>query len=438
MAMSKPTMRTALALAIALASTPAVAWDIAWSLGLGYEYSDNINRRAADPVSGGTITPFFDIAATEDGETLQANIVAAMGYDYYTPDELDSNFYVNGGANLIWSIQPERWLWTLDNYASQEPIDIFATESPDNVQNTNVFSTGPTFLYRFSEAMSGRARLRYVNTYAEEDEDFNSDRFVFDARMVRDLTEVSALSFNGSAEVVNLDEPTPTAPDFNRYALYGGYDWRSTRTTLHADFGWNWVDFDGLDSRDGPLARFGAEVAVTPISTFDVAIEHQLSDTASDLAAAVPNADSLLLPQSAGGTGDSGTIGSDVYEEDTLTLGYTRLGERFTLRASGYYSAEDYEYNELLNQKNRGVLATLDYRLTPLASIGVYGSLDWEDFDDADVDSREDEYGLRFQYSVLRNLDLNFELSQAERSSNEPTNEFDETRFYVAVIWRRR
>ena len=436
--MNNPTMRTALAAAIALASAPAVAWDIDWSLGLGYEYSDNINRRATDPISGNTITPFFDIAATENGETLQANIVAAMGYDYYTPDELDSNFYVNGGANVTWAIQPERWLWSLDDYASQEPIDIFATESPDNVQNTNVFSTGPTFLYRFSEAMSGRARLRYVNTYAEEDEDFNSDRFVFDARMVRDLTEVSALSFNGSAELVNLDEPTPTAPDFNRYALYGGYDWRSTRTTLHADFGWNWVDFDGLDSRDGPLARFGAEVAVTPISTFDVAIEHQLSDTASDLAAAVPNADALLLPQSAGGTGDSGTIGSDVYEEDTLTLGYTRLGERFTLRASGYYSAEDYEYNALLNQKNRGVLATLDYRLTPLASIGVYGSLDWEDFDDADVDSREDEYGLRFQYSVLRNLDLNFEVSQAERSSNEPTNEFDETRFYVAVIWRRR
>lgn len=436
--MNNPTMRTALAAAIALASAPAVAWDIDWSLGLGYEYSDNINRRATDPISGNTITPFFDIAATENGETLQANIVAAMGYDYYTPDELDSNFYVNGGANVTWAIQPERWLWSLDDYASQEPIDIFATESPDNVQNTNVFSTGPTFLYRFSEAMSGRARLRYVNTYAEEDEDFNSDRFVFDARMVRDLTEVSALSFNGSAELVNLDEPTPTAPDFNRYALYGGYDWRSTRTTLRADFGWNWVDFDGLDGRDGPLARFGAEVAVTPISTFDVALEHQLSDTASDLAAAVPSADELLLPQSAGGTGDSGTIGSDVYEEDTLTLGYTRLGERFTLRASGYYSAEDYEYNAQLNQQNRGILATLDYRLTPLASVGVYGSLDWEDFDEADVDSREDEYGLRFQYSILRNLELDFEVSQAERSSNEPTNEFDETRFYVAVIWRRR
>ena len=127
-----------------------------------------------------------------------------------------------------------------------------------------------------------------------------------------------------------------------------------------------------------------------------------------------------------------------MYEEDTLTLGYTRQGERFTLRASGYYAEEDYESNQLLNQQNHGVLATLDYRISPLMSLGVFANMDWEDFTEADLDSREDEYGLRFSYSILRNLDLNLEASQADRSSNEPTNEFEETRYYDAIIWRRR
>ena len=438
MAMKRSTICAAVAVALAGGAMPARAWDIDWSLGLGYEHSDNIVRTAFDPVSGNTITPFFEIAATEEGDTLRANIVGSFGYDYYTTDELDSNFIANAGVNLLWSIQPERWLWSLDNYTTQEPIDVFATQSPDNVQNTNVFSTGPTLLYRFSEAMTGRARVRYINTYAEEADDFNSDRFAFDARLLRDISEVSALSVNGTAETVSLDDPTPTAPDFDRYSIFGGYDWRSTRTTLHLDVGWNWVDFDDLDTRDGPLARFGAEVAVTPISTFDASIEHQLSDTASDLASAIPNADALLLPQAVGEGGGTATVGSDVYEEDTLTLGYTRLGERFTLRASGYYAEEDYENNQLLNQQNHGVLATLDYRISPLMSVGVFANMDWEDFTEADLDSREDEYGLRFSYSILRNLDLNLEASQADRSSNEPTNEFEETRYYAAIIWRRR
>lgn len=438
MAMKRSKLHAALAAAAVMAASPAGAWDIDWSLGLGYEHSDNLGRTALDPQSGNTITPFFDIAATEEGDTLRANIVGAFAYDYYTNDDFDSNFVTNLGANLTWAIKPERLLWSLDNYASQQPIDVFATESPDNVQNTNVFSTGPTFLYRFSDAMAGRAQMRYVNSYAENTDAFNSDRFVFDARLLRDLSATSAFSANGSAEIVNLDDPTPTAPDFNRYSLYGGYDWRSSRTTLRADLGWNWVDFDELDGNDGLLARFGGEFRATPISTLDFAWDHQISDTASDLASAIPDATTLLLPQSVGNVGGNATISSDVYEEDAFSLGYTRTGERFTLRGSGYYTMQDYENNASLNQDDYGLLATLDYEISPLSSVGVYGNLNWLDFTESDIDSRQYEYGLRYRYSILRNLDLNLEATQGRRTSNDPGNEFEETRYYAAIVWRRR
>ena len=432
-------LRSAILTGLAMVPMPVLAWDIDWGLGLGFEYSDNLGRRTLDPISGNTISPFFDIEATEEGDSLRANIVGSFRYDYYAGDagdEFSPNFVANLGANVVWELQPERWLWTLDNYASQQPIDPFATEAPDNVQNTNVFATGPTFLYRFSEAMSGRTEVRYVNSYADEDDSFNSNRFEFDGRMLRDLSELTTISANGSVELVNLSNPTPTAPDFSRYSLYGGYDWRSTRTTLRADLGWNWVDFDDLDSRDGLLARLIATVAVTPISTFDAAFEHRLSDTATDFASAVPDANSLLLPGSVSTISGASTITSDVYQLDRLDVGYTRTGQRVALRLGGYGSDQDYETNPALSQRNHGALATIDYSISALATFGVFGVTDWQDFTESDVESRESAYGLRFTYRVLRNLDLGMEATRADRSSDLPDDDFDENRIYVAVTWR--
>ena len=95
MAMKRSTICAAVAVALAGGAMPARAWDIDWSLGLGYEHSDNIVRTAFDPISGNTITPFFDIAATEEGDTLRANI------DYGVYDAKPQGFVPGGRPEKI-------------------------------------------------------------------------------------------------------------------------------------------------------------------------------------------------------------------------------------------------------------------------------------------------------------------------------------------------
>lgn len=428
-------------LAAATVAAPyAGAWDIDYALGLGVAHSDNIGRRAIDEVPGNIFTPYVDVAATQDGDELRANIVGTIGYDYFTGDagdEFDNNFSTRLGADVTWQIRPERFLWSLDDYASQQPVDPYATINPGNIQNTNVFSTGPSFLYRFSEAMAGRTELRYVNSYAEENDDYNSNRVGIASRILRSVSPLSTISGNVTIEGVWLDDPTPVSPDFNRYALFGGYDWRSSRTTLRADVGWNWVDYDGLDSSDSPLVRLIATVELSPITIIDISGEYQLSDAATEFATVVPDVNSLLVPDAVASIEGTTTITSDVYENKEFNAGLTRRGERFLVRLGGHLSDQDYEFNPALNQRNYGVSATFDYSISSRTSVGVYGVTDTQDFEDALVDARETAYGLRMTYTATRNIELNLEGGHAERTDDlNPLNEFDESRIYGSIVWR--
>jgi hypothetical protein len=436
--MKTPVLRV-LAAAAAAFVAPAHAWDIDWSLGLGYEHSDNLGRRGIDPQSGSRVSPFADISASEDGEALRANLIGSVSYSRYSGVDFDPNFNIRLAAEAVWSISPERLLWTVSNSASQQPIDIFASAAPDNVQNSNVFSTGPTLLYRFSEAMGGRTELRYVNSYAESADAFNSDRVVLTSRLLRNLSPVTTLSGNASLESVRLDNPTATASDFQRLGLFGGYDWRSSRTTVRAELGWNWVDLDdGLDNRNGLLARAAGTVALTDISSLDLGLRHELSDSATDLAGNAPNVDELLLPDSVGGVAGAATLNSEVYELDRIDISYSRLGQLFTVRAGGYYSGQDYDNASTSDQRNRGFSLTIDYALSQRTSLGAFAIANWLRFADTDFDSREDEYGLRTRTRLRRDLDLNFEVTHAERDSSDPTGIFDENRVYAAIVWRSR
>lgn len=432
-------LRLAAAIAAALACAQAQAWTIDYSLGIGFEHSDNLGRRVLDPVSGSRISPFIDLSANQAGEDLSANIAGSLAYNRYTGDaDFDPNFSANLGAELTWNWIPGRLLWTVEDFASQQPIDVFASDSPDNVQNANVFATGPTLLYRLSENLGGRTELRYVNSYAEETDAFNSDRFGLTTRLLRNLDPVTTISANAAVESVRLDTPTEAAPDFERYGVFGGWDRRGPRTTLHVDLGWNWVEPDGQDRRGGMLARATATLATSDISTFDAGLRRELSDAAADLGAGAPDVDALLQPQSTGGGGGVATLTGEVFELDRLDFGYTRAGQRLTFRAGGYWSRQRYEATDDLDQRNRGASATLDYATGQRSSVGVFAVANWQRFPNTGFDSREDEYGLRWRVSLQRQLEFTLEATHAERSGSDPLNAFDENRAYAGLVWRNR
>ena len=421
-----------------LAPLAAAAWDLDWTASLGYGYSDNLGRRTIDEVSGNTIRPSLAFTLTEEGEAVDASATGLLSYSYYTGDgDFQPQFGLDGGAHIAWTLVPARMLWTFDDYASQQPIEEFATQSPDNTQITNVFSTGPTFLFRISDAAAARSELRYVNSYAEEGDDFNSDRGIATFQLLRRVSPLSTISGNAGVEVVRLEQPDELTPDFERYPLFGTWTRTSGNDTLSVDLGWNWVDPDGFDTRDGLLARVDAEYRLTQLSSIDVAYAHQLMDEAGSLLGQASDIDALLLPVTSGSAFDTGTITADVFEQDRVDAGYQHDGARTTWRVSGYATQQDYSENTALNRKTLGVAALFDYRVSRLSSLGVFAVQTRQSYEESDLEFDESEFGIRWRYSILRNLSFSLEVARASRDSNAPLDDYEESRVWAEISWSR-
>lgn len=421
-----------------LAPLVASAWDLDYVLGLGYGYSDNLGRRTVDEVSGNTFRPTFSFTLTEQGDSVQASATGRLSYSYYTGDtDFQPNFGVDGGAHVTWSLVPSRMLWTFDDYASQQPIEQFATQSPSNTQVTNVFATGPTFLFRLSEASGARSELRYVNSYAEEGDDFNSDRGIATVQFLRRINPLSTISVNAGAEIVRLEAPDENTPDFDRYPVFGSWSRVSGDDSLTVDLGWNWVDPDGFDTRDGLLARINGLYRITQISTIDFAFAHQLMDEAGSLLGRANDVDALLLPVTSGSAFNTGTITADVFEQDRIDGGYQLDGARSTWRVSGYLTSQDYRDNSALSRNTLGTALLFDYRVTRLQSLGAFAVATRQRFDDSDLEYDETEFGLRWRYSILRNLAISLEVARASRDSNAPLDDYEETRVWAELSWSR-
>jgi hypothetical protein len=101
-----------------------------------------------------------------------------------------------------------------------------------------------------------------------------------------------------------------------------------------------------------------------------------------------------------------------------------------------HLSDQDYEFNPALDQRNHGGSMTFDYASSPRLSLGAFAVVDYQDYDQTLVDSRETAYGLRMRYSAWRNLELHAEATHARRTDISPLNEFEENRIYAAVVWR--
>jgi hypothetical protein len=135
---------------------------------------------------------------------------------------------------------PERLDWVFQDYMSPQQINDLASSSPDNEQQVNLFVTGPTLYARFGAATRGQFDLRYGNSYAEENDDFNGDRYSAAARVLHDLDATSAISGNLEAADVEYDDSAQTS-DYKRYDAYVGYKRKgpsSVSTRTWATRGW--------------------------------------------------------------------------------------------------------------------------------------------------------------------------------------------------------
>lgn len=419
---------------------------LAYEIEMAAEYSDNRGRAARNGEDDLLLAPRLDFDMYRVGSRFQARAdgnleyLASLGNVY--DDELRARF----GAQLDWAIWPERIYWTVQDYAGVEPVSTFESASPDNLQQTNVFITGPSLRISPRGAWYGEVDARFTDSHAEETRSFNSERVTgavrvghrFDsARSLELALETTDVDYDEGLRIIGGDpQEAPAAeqplgdPDHERHDAWLRY--RSTFPRLVADLsaGRSRIRFADGGELDGPLLRAFASWIPNEMHRASVQVVREYSDAVRDLVSQIgaldPDLDLEGRPE----------IGPAIFLLRALELGYERTFARSALEVRPYVREYDYQRDaDFLDQRSRGVRADYTYLVDPRTTLRAAVGAERRSFDRV---AREDDNlyaGLFVERRLSRQWAVRAGVTRYQRDSTSLGSDYEENVVSVAVVW---
>ena len=354
-------------------------------LDLGLEHSDN---RARTSPRGSSETALVSRARLDLSRPGQRMSLRAAGYaEQRIPlhGPFSSDFQANLAGRLNWHLVEDSLDWIIENVASGSPIDLTGLDTPENRQQTNIFSTGPRWVLRPAAAWSGLFDARYIHSYAEDSDAFNSDRLAFAARAVRRLGGGRQLSAGVEATEVWHRQDAFAAADYQRLDLVGRY--RATRPDLDLDIaaGRTRIDLDRGERLEGNLFRARLIWNRDDRHRLVASGGHELSDSVRQLASDI---EQLELPLAGN---RRVRIGNEFFVLDHAALGWRYRQGLLDASVTAAWRDYQFELDPLLDIEERAIDLGLTWRLAP--TLALEGGLGLERrrfrvIDQRDTDAR--------------------------------------------------
>lgn len=417
-------------------SSAALAARLDYTAEIGYLHSDNINLSGIDPVTENLLIPQIGFRFTEDGSNVRAQIGGFVEYRDYLGGAFGNEFRGNMNGALDWILIPERLKWTFTDNLGLNPIDLRLPDTPNNLQQTNVFETGPTLQFHMGESTVGLAELRYTDSYAQETKDFNSGRISAALRALRDLDPTRRLSGNLEASTVNYDQFSLQS-DYTRYAGFAGYVQKLAQLDLDFTLGYSYFDFDLGEHASGALLRANLDWRANAQNTLGLNAYSDITDAATSLAesnAAIENG----FDQTSLGVGGT-DINPDVYKikaiEGRYTLETTRVSLTTAVAARNYRYVKVIDRDSDRNELGGGV--DFGYKLRPTLTLGALAGYVRRDYQVGNVESKDTLYGAYLRQQMSRHWGWRLDITRTERDDQNDLLSFTENSAYVRLIYTR-
>lgn len=425
----------ALALALIATSARATASQFDYDLYAGVLHSDNITLTGDRPISQSVLIPGVDFTWDQQGADLKAHAIGNLEYLDYLGSRFRNQTAVQLTGQALWTLSPERLDLVVQDYAGIQPLDSLASDAPNNRQQTNVFMAGPVLHFRLGGTVRGQAELRFINSYAEKTDNFNSNRTQAAVRMIKDVSPTTQVSLNLDAEHINLYKDD-VDPNYDRREAFVHYASKLTRLDLDLQAGATRIAYDraGMRSRTSPLLRASAAWTVTAENSLTLSGRRQYSDAVQDL---------MLQPGSNPLSNDFGISTGDtmvnpqVFLERKVELAYGFRGERLSVTVAPYYRKLAYLGDNHYDQTGRGGDAGLAYRLSPTLALQASASRENLRYDTMGRLDKSLIAGIGIVNQRTPHWSWRAALTHKYRHSSMPGQSYDETQVYFGVVYKR-
>ncbi len=428
-----PVVRVALLFALPMAAQSA---RIDYTVGASVLHSDNIGLSETDPIDETVLSPQFSFTAEQTGSTVQLKARGDAQYLDYRDDSFDDELRGRFAGQLNWVVLPERMNFVVEDYLDRQPINAFNSFTPSNLQQINVFALGPTFYARLNDAHRIQFDLRYGNTYAEDTEAFNGDRYNAAARLLSRFSETTQLSANLEATQVEFDLAGPTS-EYTRYDGYAGYLRKLADLDVKVDLGYSRVELERSDrSHSAPLGRASVDWRISARSVLAADASYQFSDSGQDLVARSGDLDSPIIrdPSNA-----DMVVAPDLFRQRLFEGGYKFNGDRLDLEVRGHRHWVRYTDSQTLlpDWNTRGGFLDLGYRVRPRLMLSATAYQETRTFEDFSRTDRDRTLSIGLVNQFTRHWSARIDLQRRTRDSSAAGLDYDENAAIVAVSYRR-
>ena len=428
----RTSLSTALALGLSIA--PAVdAVELDYEISAGVVHNSNIILSETEEISETTITPGFDFILSHEGRSVDLVGRGNARYLYYTGDTFDNEVRGEFSGQMRWRMLPERLDFVVEDYLSQQPVDILSPVTPSNTQRINILIGGPTLYADFSGRTRGQLDARYSRSQAEDSSEFDADRINAAFRVLHELGPTSRTSFNVESNQVEFDDASAT-DDYDRLDGYVNFQRNLRQLDFSVDLGYSSLDIVDGESYSSPLGRLSVGWRFSPETSIEAKASYQFSDTAQSLASMAIDPD---VPIGTDIDVSGVIVSSDPYEQRRIDLRYNHAGIRHGFDASAWHERSEYIEADDFDNTNSGAYLGYTYRITPLLDLVASVDHQRRDFLVTSRLDRDTNFSIGLVKRFTRHWSTRLDLRRRSRDSSVQGFSYDDNAVSVSLVYRR-
>jgi len=400
-------------------------------LNAGAYATDNARRTSSQTVSDTVVSAGMSVNTTHQGTRLDYDAYGDLNYQKYIDNTYRAEPYGVLDASASYAFIPQAFDWVLRESFNRLLLDPTQSESLNNIETYNYFTTGPRLQWHLSPTTSvvvqaTYSRLNSLNSANIEANqvDLNGARYGANGSLIHKISRRGKLSLNLSSYRVEYADSSLNS-DFDRSEATIGYDTRISRTTFAAEVGASRIRQQD-HTHYGPLARIGAGRRISPSSSVELSFTRQTVD-AADIIQYEPAAawyESMEPLRVAARDPLVDTTGMLVWQ-------FERPRTRFGLGV--YRSRERYTVSSEFNRDVTGAYAFYEWRLRRAWSIGLSARFEGQHFNCSGHSDNEVDLGASLNWDVGRRLRLSFRAERFDRGGGPTLYNYKENRIGIQL-----
>ncbi len=406
----------------------AIATDFGFEAGTFLENNTNINLVSDSPVEETVSRSYAAVRIIELGPVLESRIDARVTRNAYRQD-----IYPVGTVKTLDALNtlffiPKRLSFNIDDHLAYVPIDASALLLPDNQQQINLFSIGPSLIIDIGPVDYIEA-LYNKQKYYEQVTIYDNKRDLASARLVHKFERNNELGVNYQYQNTNFEDES--VQDHKRSELFFSYLYRSLTDRYSLEAGKTSVKFKEGVNVNGNKFRLNLQRQLNRGDSLQLSYRNELSDVANELSFTQLISSTRPIVVSSVPLSNTG----DVFRINTATLDY--LSRSYPAQLHMGYTVEKVDYYHTPNDQEDNRFS-MDYTFPVLERMSLTALYTYTDRNIPDL-SRQYHISnarLTVNYSISRDLFLSGYIGYEKNDSSDPLYDYRNNLYGIGIVYQ--